>query len=137
MQPRPYQYALVALWIGLAASLLGCRQAADAEVDKAKTAPQTITVSAAVAHVQTLQREAEMQGALFARENATVSSEVEGAIAEVDADFGDTVKAGQVMLRINPREYQLRAGTAQAAVDQARARLANSSGRYRRAQELK
>jgi len=137
MQSRPYQYALVAVLIGLAASLMGCRQAADAEVDKVKPTPQTITVSAAVAHVQALQREAEMQGALFARENAIVSSEVEGAIAEIDADFGDTVKAGQVMLRINPREYQLRVGTAQAALNQARARLANSSGRYRRAQELK
>ena len=66
-----------------------------------------------------------------------MSSEVEGRVAEVVADFGDKVTAGQVMLKINPREYELRVQTAQAALDQARAKLANSTARYNRAQELK
>jgi RND family efflux transporter MFP subunit len=129
---------LVAIAIAVGAtSLPGCRQPADAEVGKGKTGPQAISISIAPAHRQTLERTAEMQGALFARESATISSEVEGAIAQVDADFGDTVRAGQVMIRINPREYQLRVGTAQAALDQARAKLANSSARYLRAQQLR
>ena len=64
-----------------------------------------------------------------------MSSEVEGRVAEVVADFGDKVTAGQVMLKINPREYELRVETAQAALDQARAKLANSTARYNRAQD--
>jgi len=131
-------YALAAIMIAVgAAALPGCRQAADAEVDKGKAGPQPISITSAPARRQTLERTAEMQGALFARESATISSEVEGRIAEVDADFGDPVKAGQVMLRIDPREYQLKVGTGQAALNQARARLANSSARYYRAQQLK
>ena len=66
-----------------------------------------------------------------------MSSEVEGRVAEVIADFGDKVTAGQVMLKINPREYELRVETAQAALDQARAKLANSTARYNRARTLK
>lgn len=139
MRSTPFrQCVLVAIAIAVgAASLPGCRQAADAEVDKGKTGPQAISITIARAHRQTIERTAEMQGALFARESATISSEVEGRIAEVDADFGDTVRAGQLMTRIDPREYQLRVGTAQAALDQARAKLANSSARYHRAQQLK
>ncbi len=78
-----------------------------------------------------------MQGALFPREHAVMSSEVEGRVAQVVADFGDKVTAGQVMLKINPREYELRVETAQAALDQARAKLANSTARYNRARTLK
>ena len=116
-----HRWALMAIAIVVgAASLPGCRQPADAEVDKGKTAPQAISITIAPAHRQTLERTAEMQGALFARESATISSEVEGGIAQVDADFGDTVRAGQVMLRINPREYLLRVGTAQARSEERR-----------------
>ena len=66
-----------------------------------------------------------------------MSSEVEGTVAQVVADFGDKVTAGQVMMKINPREYELRVETAQAALDQERAKLANSTARYNRAQALK
>jgi membrane fusion protein (multidrug efflux system) len=62
---------------------------------------------------------------------------VEGRVAEVNADFGDKVVAGQMMLKINPREYELRVQTAQAALDQERAKLANSTARYNRARTLK
>src|SRR5271170_2700647 len=115
--------------------LAGCRQPAAADVDK--TGPAPIAIAVAAAHQQSLDRTAEVQGALFPREHAVMSSEVEGRVAEVVADFGDKVAAGQVMLKINPREYQLRVETAQAALDQARARLANSTARYNRAQALK
>ncbi len=46
-------------------------------------------------------------------------------------------QAGQVLMRIDPREYQLRLDSAQAAVDQARARLENSRARFNRAQTLR
>jgi membrane fusion protein, multidrug efflux system len=119
-----------------ALALAGCHQPAAAEVDKdSATAP--IAIAVATAHQQSLDRTAETQGALFAREQAVMSSEVEGRVAGVVADFGDKVTAGQVMLKINPREYELRVETADAALDQARAKLVNSTARYNRAQALK
>ncbi|MGH7924648.1 MAG: efflux RND transporter periplasmic adaptor subunit [Candidatus Binatus sp.] len=117
-------------------TIAGCHQPAAAEVDT-KSGPAPIAIAVAAAHQQSLERTAEVQGALFPREHAVLSAEVEGKVAEVAADFGDKVSAGQVMLKINPREYQLRVETAQAALDQARAKLANSTSRYNRAKTLK
>lgn len=118
-------------------ALAGCHQPAAAEVDKGKSGPAPISIVVAPAHQQTMDRTAEVQGALFPREHAVMSSEVEGAVALVDADFGDKVIAGQVMLKINPREYELRVESAQAALDQERAKLANSTARYQRSLRLK
>src|SRR5258708_23320091 len=117
-------------------ALAGCHQPAAAEVEN-KSGPAPIAIAVATARQQGLDRTAEVQGALFPREHAVMSSEVEGRVAEVVADFGDKVTAGQVMLKINPREYELRVQTAQAALDQARAKLANSTARYNRARTLK
>lgn len=119
-----------------ALALVGCHQPAAAEVES-KTGPAPIAIAVATAHQQSLDRTAEVQGALFPREHAVMSSEVEGRVSEVVADFGDKVTAGQVMLKINPREYELRLQTAQAALDQARAKLVNSTARYDRAKALK
>ncbi len=131
--------ALAALAAALGAfALAGCHQPADAEVSKdGKTVAAPIAIAVAAAHQQSLDRTAEVQGALFPREQAVMSSEVEGRVTEVISDFGDKVAAGQVMMKINPREYELRVETAQAALDQARARLANSTARYDRARALK
>ena len=118
-------------------ALAGCHQPAAAEVDSGKTGPAPIAIAVAAAHQQDLDRTAEVQGALFPREHAVMSSEVEGRVSEVIADFGDKVAAGQVMLKINHREYELRVQTAQAALDQARARLANSTAKYNRGRALK
>ncbi|MGB3552805.1 MAG: efflux RND transporter periplasmic adaptor subunit, partial [Candidatus Binatus sp.] len=120
-----------------ALALCGCHQPAAAEVEKDKPGPAPISIAVATAHQQSLDRTAEMQGALFPREHAVMSSEVAGAVAQVAADFGDKVSAGQVMMKINPREYDLRVETAQAALDQERAKLTNSTARYNRAKALR
>jgi len=128
-------FAALAVVLG-ALAIAGCHQPAAAEVEN-KAGPAPIAIAVATAHQQSLDRTAEVQGALFPREHAVMSSEVEGRVAEVVADFGDKVTAGQVMLKINPREYELRVQTAQAALDQARAKLANSTAKYNRAKALK
>jgi len=132
----------VSAFAGLAAALgalalCGCHQPAAAEVEKDKTGPAPISIAVATAHQQSLDRTAEMQGALFPREHAVMSSEVAGAVTQVAADFGDKVSGGQVMMKINPREYDLQVETAQAALDQERAKLTNSTARYNRAKALR
>jgi membrane fusion protein (multidrug efflux system) len=57
-----------------------------------------------------------------------VSSRISGSLTEVLVESGNVVKAGQVLARIDPRDYQ-------AKVDQARAALALAEGNSHAAQE--
>src|SRR5581483_5168265 len=66
---------------------------------------------------------------------AAAKTENAASGVQINADFGDIARAGQVLMRIDPREYQLRLDSAEAAVAQARARLENSRARYNRARE--
>ena len=97
---------------------------------------ERLVVAVATAHQRDMIRTAQAQGALFPKEKAVIASEVMGALAQVYADMGDHVKAGQVMARIDPREYQLRLDAAQASLEQVQARLANANANYQRMSEL-
>jgi RND family efflux transporter MFP subunit len=59
-----------------------------------------------------------------------VSSEVKGIIEELPVDLGSVVRRGQLLARLAQRESKLRVDQAQAALEQARARvgLRNGSG---------
>jgi membrane fusion protein (multidrug efflux system) len=94
-------------------------------------------ISAATAHEQTFVRTAEGQGALFPKEKASVASEVSGRVAEIVADLGDRVETGQVLLKIDPREYQINVDSAHAALNQANAKLSNARAQFGRAEKLR
>jgi RND family efflux transporter MFP subunit len=114
----------------------GCHET-EAGADSEPTLAPVLTVAVAPAGERMLERTAQVQGALFPREQTTLASEVAGAVVAVVADFGDPVKQGQVLMRIDPREYQLHVESARATLDQARARLANSQADFERLNELK
>ncbi|HVN30129.1 MAG TPA: efflux RND transporter periplasmic adaptor subunit, partial [Candidatus Binataceae bacterium] len=99
-------------------------------------APQKMVVAVATAREQDMMRTAQAQGALFPKEKAVLASEVMGAMANIYADMGDQVKAGQVLAQIDPREYQLRLDSAQAQFEQAQARRANAEANFQRMSEL-
>lgn len=139
MRPRlsaPFAATAFAAALALG-GLAACHGPADAQATNQPASQQRITVAVAPARLQSLTRTAEVQGALFPKERATLAADVDGTVAEIDADFGDTVSAGQVLLKIDPREAQLRVESAQAALDQARAKLANSRASFERAKQLK
>ena len=54
---------------------------------------------------------------------AVIEARVSGTVREVRAEEGDEVQAGQIVLRIDPREYQLRAQQAEALADKERNRF--------------
>jgi len=65
----------------------------------------------------------ESVGSLFAYEEVTVSSEVEGRVERVLVDVGDRVAAGQPIVKVAPAELELSLAQQRAALRQARARL--------------
>jgi RND family efflux transporter MFP subunit len=67
---------------------------------------------------------------------STVSAQVSGRITAVNFDVGDFVKAGQVIVRIDPSELSQAAAGSRAQVAQAAAQLANAKANYERQVQL-
>ena len=63
-----------------------------------------------------------------------VSTQVSGQVAEVLVDFNDSVSLGQVLARLDPESFIARVHEAQAELDVARAKLANSEAAVSKAQ---
>jgi RND family efflux transporter MFP subunit len=72
---------------------------------------------------ETARRRIQAVGSLYALEESTLSSEVEGPVAEVLADVGDNVKEGQALIRVDSRELQLEVDRQRGIVTQVRAQL--------------
>jgi multidrug efflux pump subunit AcrA (membrane-fusion protein) len=83
------------------------------------------SVSARVIPVESkeIRRNVESVGSLFAYEEVTVSSEVEGRVDDVLVDVGDHVGRGQAMVKVSPVELQYALDQQRASLRQARARL--------------
>jgi RND family efflux transporter MFP subunit len=67
-------------------------------------------------------------GDLEAQERATISAKVPGRIVELAFDLGTAVRRGEVIARIDPRDYELRLAQAEAAVHESRALLGLPAG---------
>lgn len=67
---------------------------------------------------------------------STVSAQISGRVKEVNFDVGDTVKKGQVILRIDERETEQALVGSQAQVMQAQAALTQAKASYERSLQL-
>jgi RND family efflux transporter MFP subunit len=104
------------------------RQAADeAQASNAQQSDQAVEVEASRAEERTIDRSVEIVGALAADERIVVSSEVEGRIAEMTIDLGSFVRQGDVIAKLDSRDFELRLADSQAALQQVRARLGIAS----------
>jgi len=63
-----------------------------------------------------------------------VSTNIPGRVAEVDVRDNQAVRAGQVLLRLDPRRYQIAVEDAEAALDAARRRIQSLQAGYRQQQ---
>jgi RND family efflux transporter MFP subunit len=72
---------------------------------------------------ETARRHIQAVGSLYAFEESILSSQVEGRVAEVLADVGDTVKEGQALITIDPQELQFEVDRQRGLVTQVRAQL--------------
>ena len=112
-------FALAAMFAIFVAA--GCSKARPTSVlgDAAHPAPVHFYTVAE----ETARRRIQAVGSLYALEESTLSSEVEGRVAEVLADIGDNVREGQPLVRLDPQELQFEVERQRGIVRQVRAQL--------------
>ncbi len=121
-------------------SLTGC-DSAHSEAAKSQEAitlaePPPLAVRAAVPVRRTVQRTAQGQGALFAKQSVILANKLAGYADKVLVDFGDKVKAGQVLAEMEREELELQVDAAESVVKQAQATHIRAQGEHERAQQL-
>ena len=76
------------------------------------------------------------EGVVEAVKQSTVAAQISGRVVAVNFDVGDSVKKGQVIVRIDPAEVNQIYAASQAQVAQADATLRNAKAQYERTQRL-
>ena len=112
-------HAVLLSVLALGAVLYACSKSPSSSVlgDAAHPTPVRLYTVAE----ETAQRRVQAVGSLFALEESILSSQVEGRVAEVLADVGDTVKQEQRLIVLDPQELQFE-------VDRQRGRFAVRHG---------
>jgi RND family efflux transporter MFP subunit len=100
-----------------------------ANISEPEYTPVTVDVARVV--METVQVEVQAQGTVSPLRETAIMAEVSGRIVEVADNYlvGGFVTEGDVLLRIDPRDYQTNLLRAQAAVEQAESNLAQEKGR--------
>jgi RND family efflux transporter MFP subunit len=80
-------------------------------------------VSVATVSKRATERTITALGSLQAKQEVLLSAKVSGRLKTIAVDIGSAVKTGEVVARIEPRDYELQAQQAEAALAQTRARL--------------
>ncbi|MGB9860367.1 MAG: efflux RND transporter periplasmic adaptor subunit, partial [Moorellaceae bacterium] len=102
--------ALVALALTFNAAACG--------IKSAKGSGETVPVKAATATRGKVQATVEVAGSLLPVRSANVISKLAGQVSAVYAEVGDVVKAGQLLVEIDPKELKAQLQQAEAAVEQ-------------------
>lgn len=79
-------------------------------------------VKTEAAQLRDVRREVDVVGTLAAREEVTVSAEVEGRVARLVHDLGDRVAAGDPLVELDQEKLRYKLDEQRAALEQARAR---------------
>ncbi len=102
--------------------LTACREGADGGAESnSSSEPRSVVITTATA--RNLERTVTVFGSFLAQEQATLSTKVPGRLREIQVDIGTAVTRGEIISRIEPRDYEMRVRQADAALAQALARL--------------
>lgn len=129
MAPAPYRarsFAEVMLpGIGAVALILLCAAGCSNSSANSAAASASKPIPAHIYTVaeETTQRRVQAVGSLFALEESTLSSEVDGIVSKVLVDVGDNVSAGRPLIELDKRELQFEVDRQQGLVRQVRAQL--------------
>lgn len=119
--------ALVLLGVVLLAGS-ACNRDTGASAAQPKAAVPARPVRVIPAAQESVPRTVVASGTLAAEDQVVLGVKVAGRLAELAVDLGTRVRKGQVLARIDPGDYRIRVEQAQAALQQARARLGLSPG---------
>ena len=111
-------------------------RSSNAENKPAAAAPQALPVPVAVIDQQEVTTWDEFSGRLEAVERVDVRSRVAGQVKSVHFTEGALVKAGDLLVRIDPDPYAAEVERAQAQVVAAQARLSYAKSEHQRARRL-
>lgn len=111
----------VPLLILCAAGCTGESKAAQEKAAASPPPPRQVRVFDAVE--ERVARTVVATGTLAAEDQVVVGTKVPGRLADIAVDMGTRVKRGQVVARLDSSDYRLRVEQAEAALQQARARL--------------
>ena len=98
------------------------RAAQTAQASKREGDPKPIAV--AVVHKASVPRAVDVVGTLAAVDQVTVSSEADGRVEKINADLGDRVRAGQVLIQLDDEKQRY-------ALEQQQADLARALAQVR------
>jgi HlyD family secretion protein len=93
---------------------------------KYKSAPKGEEVETAKSTVRTIKETVSASGRIYPETEVIISSDVSGEIVELYVEEGDSVKMGQILLRIDPEAYQSTVERGRANLNNAKAQTANS-----------
>jgi multidrug efflux pump subunit AcrA (membrane-fusion protein) len=107
-------------------TVLGCDRAdGTAQAESKKPKDMSALVEVVTARKQSISRQLELTGDVVATRNVVIQAGVEGPLAFLPWREGDRVTKGELLVKIDRPMYQAEMQAARAAVDVARARLAD------------
>jgi membrane fusion protein, multidrug efflux system len=127
--------SLTAIAAVVAAGVVGLHSQ-QAEANPPAAAPQAIPVSVATVATQDVAAWEEFSGRLEAVERVDVRSRVAGAVQSVHFREGSLVKAGELLITIDPAPFQAEVDRAEAQVVAAQARVSYTKSELERANRL-
>ena len=114
----------ISLLLAFCLLAVGCAKKSE---ESAKAAPKAeadpILIKTVAAEERSIERSIAATGSLLPDDTVTMSSEVQGRVAKIHYDFGQSVKKGAVLLELDPTEYDLQIERARGALNQSLARL--------------
>jgi RND family efflux transporter MFP subunit len=116
------------LIILVALGLVGCRGEHPAAAQEGPKPPPAREVRVVLAAERALPRAVTTTGTLAAEDQVTLSAKVAGRVESIDVDLGSRVRRGQPIARLDQTDFKLRVEQAEAALQQARARLGLAPG---------
>jgi RND family efflux transporter MFP subunit len=120
------QRTLITSLLGVAAFACACSKSPTGSVLGDASHPTPVHLYTVAE--ETAQRRVQAVGSLFALEESILSSQVEGRVANVLADVGDSVKQDQALIVLDPQELQYEVDRQHGQVRQVRAQLGIGPG---------
>jgi membrane fusion protein (multidrug efflux system) len=119
--------------LGMGLLLAGC---SPAQAPKKESQDNRVPVTVVAAETMLLDRIASAVGTLNARDEATISAEVDGRIEKIQVEIGDRVEQGAELVRVDTASYEAQANLSAANLLKAQASAVNAEANFKRVQEL-